>query len=141
MALVTDGSRLLIVLGPNAFANSFLSSAPTARLHSGSAQGIGSVARRLYKQLVWFHFNLCLIHSALDVSMYVFITVHVQRVGVCWCVCAIGVAIFISRRCECSLVGTMLCESVRIVSVFGLLSFSSVDIAANYFMSVVMIYF
>lgn len=89
---------------------------------------------------VRFHFNLCLIHSALCVSMYVFITVHVQRVGVCWCVCAIGDAIFVLcdsvRACLCRW-----CESVRVdvVSAFGLLSFSSFDNVANYVMSSLMI--
>lgn len=34
--------------------------------------------------------------------MYVFITVHVRGVGVCWCVCAIGVAILVRRVCACA---------------------------------------
>lgn len=33
--------------------------------------------------------------------MYVFITVHVQGVGVCWCVCAIGDAIFVRLARVC----------------------------------------
>lgn len=99
------------------------------------------MARRLYKHLVWFHFDSCFIHSALDVCMYVFITVHVQRVGVCWCVCAIALAIFVVLMCaECWLVdmGALCC--VRVVSAFVLLSFSLLDIVANYFMSVATIY-
>lgn len=114
MALVADGTWLPISPRPNVFANSFLfASAPTPPL-----EVVEAGARRLYKQVVWFHFNLCLIHSALDVPMYVFITVHVQRVGVCWCVCAIGVSIFIASMCECALVRTTGCKCVRIVSVF-----------------------
>lgn len=90
--------------------------------------------RFIISSLVRFHFNLCLIHSAQCVSMYVFITVHVQRVGVCWCVCAIGDAIFVPCAC-------VHCASARVdaVSAFGLLSFSSLDIVANYVMSSVMI--
>jgi hypothetical protein len=64
--------------------------------------------------------------------MYVFITVHVQSVGVCWCVCAIGVAIFVS--CPC--VRALLCaqasrEYVSRIRVQALLIISSLNTAAN----------
>lgn len=94
----------------------------------------------IISSLVRFHFNLCLIHSALCVSMYVFITVHVQRVGVCWCVCAIGEAIFVLCACvRACLCRSCACARMDVVSAFGLLSFSSFDIVANYVMSSFMI--
>lgn len=109
------------------FANRYRSEVPGWRLRIPVLSlGIGSVARRRYKQLVQFSFNLCLIHSALDLPMYVFITVHVQRVGVCWCVCAIGVAIFIKRIYICvssHLFLQRICVCVSFVSAFGLIIF------------------
>lgn len=69
--------------------------------------------------------------------MYVFITVHVQGVGVCWCVCAIGDAILVRcacvRACMCRVL--CVCATVDVVSAFTLLSFSSLDSVANYVMS------
>lgn len=59
---------------------------------------------------LYYSISMCILFIAHSICLcrYVFITVHVQRVGVCWCVCAIGAVLFLYHYIVCVLVDVVM---------------------------------